>query len=130
MQPRFFLLLTAGQLLAQKPPAERRANRPLEYCATTLSLAKPRAVFPAAPVQGSNVPHIVAIPLTRIVNPAMVGFSISLDLQAQGKQIVHVGSVGPFPADRPGAFNLRVNTALEKLRAFPAAPASRRSYSR
>lgn len=109
-------LLFVSVASPQSRSAETAADKPLEYCSVTLSLARPIGTCRVAPVLALGPPRIASIPLTRVDNPDMAAFSISVDLRTEGTGVFHVGSFGPYPADRGERFALGVQKAFEKLR--------------
>jgi hypothetical protein len=108
-------LLCGSAMAQQAPSSEANSVAPVEYCSVALSLREPKASCGLAPVVASGIPVVVSLPLKTVDNPANIGFSIAVSVQSPGSETVRIGSVGLYPADQPGKFVLRVNTALKKL---------------
>ncbi len=88
----------------------------------TLTNDRPVGYFPIAPETLAGAPPILAVSITRVVNPDETAFGIFVYLSRAEKgypepERILVGNFSLYPADHPGKFLMRSSLAFRKLEA-------------
>jgi len=107
------------------------AQRPGQPTRVTLTNDRPTGYFPLDPETLASVPPVLAVTITKVVNPGETPFQVFVYLSCQpatgekGRtepQKILIGNFGLYPADRPASFLLRASPAFRKLKATSPKP--------
>src|SRR5579872_3746352 len=86
----------------------------------TLTNEHPIGSFPLDPKTFTRAPSILALRITKVVNPEHTGVGIAVYLalpaSSSSRRRILIGDVGLYPPDRPAGFVLHVVEAFNKLR--------------
>jgi hypothetical protein len=127
------LLITV--LLAGGFDAEgQTASAEVEGRATlTLTNDNPSGFFPLGEKTLASAPPILALTITKVVNPAKAGLDLAVYLSfqpaaSQPRENILIGNVSLYPSDHPAGFLMRASGAFGQLQA--AGPISKSSAVR
>jgi hypothetical protein len=105
---------------------EGTAPKPKTLAPLTLTSEHPAGSFALDPKTIASAPPVLAIALTKVVNPGQVPFQVFVYLSYRSKaersepEKILVGNFSLYPADRPAGFVLRSSTGFSKLKATGA----------
>jgi hypothetical protein len=99
---------------------EGRESTKAKPCEVTLTSSKQKAACPLPPSLLTRPPLLVEVPVTKIVNPSAMPFSVSVYLNSSktgtnGRDRELIGNVSVYPPDRTGVFVMRSKQAFERL---------------
>lgn len=123
----FIGALLVGGLHARGQTASGRVDG---KAALTLTNDRPSGFFLVGEKTLANAPPILALTITKVVNPGQAGLDISVYLSFQPapssagaverRDNILIGNVSLYPPDHPAGFLLRVSEAFGKLQAAGA----------
>jgi|ERR1022692_3130183 hypothetical protein len=131
MTPAVFGLLMGALLFGGLPAEGQTASSQVDGRATlTLTNDSPSGFFALGEKTLASAPPILALTITKVVNPAQTGLDISVYLSFQppsssagakepGEKVL-IGNFSLYPPDHPAGFLLRASEAFSKLRAAGA----------
>lgn len=97
--------------------------RPWSAQEATLTPSHPAVRVPITRAVLENPPPILEVPVTRVANPHLTPFALGVYFAwkaappgMETQQKLRIGSIGVFPANRPGRYTLRASRAFEELR--------------
>jgi hypothetical protein len=135
MTPAVYGLLVWALLLGGARSAGRSpgggAERPGKPTPVTLTNDRPTGYFPLDPETLASAPPVLALRITRVVNPGETPFQIFVYLSCQqgagekGRtepEKILMGNFGLYPADSSAGFRLRASNAFRKLKAASSNP--------
>lgn len=138
MMPGVCGLLIAALLfcctLAGVQSQEARDKRQTTLSPIMLTNDRPTASFAIEPETLASAPAVLALSITKVVNPAKIPFGIFVYLSPAGEkgcpksEKILVGNFSLYPPDHPAGFLLRASNAFRKLEA--EGPRSRSSEVR
>ena len=121
------LLLGGARAGGQGPDSDQNQRRGVPT-GVTLTSDRPTGYFPLDAERLASAPPILALRITRVVNPGLTPFEIFVylsyppgDGRREAERIL-IGNFGLYPPDRPAGFLLRASTAFRKLKTTGSKP--------
>ena len=103
---------------------------PAKPTSVTLTNDHPTGYFVLDPKAIASAPPVVAVSITRVVNPGKTPFQVFVYLSYESgvgekgrTRRILVGNFGLYPPDRPGGARLRASNAFRQLKAARPEPA-------
>jgi hypothetical protein len=121
------LLCASAEFAGQSPgDGVQRSAKPV---GVTLTNERPTGYFAVDPETLVAAPPVLALKVTRVVNPSRMPFQVFVYLsydsgrEEKGRtgQIL-IGNFGLYPADRPAGARLRASNAFRQLKAASSKP--------
>lgn len=118
------LLGSPQRSLARSQGAQDNQEQP---ASVTLSNNAPSASFPVSDAILQSAPPVLALRVSRVVNPSALAVHLLVYLTYGGQahaspQKILIGDVGFYPPDRPAGFLLRSSRAFDQLKAVHPHP--------
>lgn len=119
------LLLSALLLGSVQPPGPSPGDgsqRPARPASVRLTNDHPTGYFILDPETIASAPPVVAISLTRVVNPGGTPFQLFVyfiyesGAGEKGRTRIPIGNFSLYPLDRPGGARLRASNAFRQLK--------------
>ena len=121
-------LLLGGTQHSEQSPGEG-IQGPAKPTSVTLTNDHPTGFFILDPETIASAPPVVAVSLTRVVNPNKTPFQVFVYLsylpeagEKPRTQRILIGNFGLYPPDRPGGARLRASNAFRQLKAARPKP--------
>ena len=106
-------------------------KRPAQQTDVTLTSERPTGYFLLDPEMFASAPPVLAVRITRILNPSKIPLQVFVYLSYQTKaggkrgtepEKILIGNFDLYPADRPARFLLCASTAFRKLKTTSPKP--------